>query len=148
MKNFPFHTVSSSAEYRTNAPPLSYFHLTIFSAPDSQILFFGHSWRRYISILLSATEKTIVNKSTKVLRALGWGGYDETGAQSQFLRQVDLQFDSAENETCRCPAYYHLFTKVGEKRQDTCRGDSGMLKEKLKKMKENNFLLYRGSPHH
>ena len=87
---------------------------------------------KIFSIRLLATEDTVVNKSTKVLRALGWGAYDETGAQSQFLRQVDLLFHSAPNATCRCPAFYELFTKVGEKRQDTCAGDSGKWEEKQK----------------
>ena len=82
-------------------------------------------WRRYFSILLSATNSTIINESTKVLRALGWGGYDETGKQSQFLKQVDLRFHFAPDVTCRCPAYYELRTMVGEERQDTCKGDSG-----------------------
>ena len=71
----------------------------------------------------AATESTVVDKSTQVLRALGWGAYDETGEQSQFLRQVDLRFHSAAS--CRCPAFYELFTKVGERGQDTCGGDSG-----------------------
>ena len=119
--------------------------MTIFFARASPFFFFGHSWRRYFSILLSATESTVVNKSTKVLRALGWGGYDETGAQSQYLRQVDLQFDSAENETCRCPAYYHLFTMVGEERQGTCRGDSGKCIEKLES-RIDFFPLAQGVP--
>ena len=88
-------------------------------------------WRRYFSILLSATNSTIVNESTKVLRALGWGGFDETGKQSKFLRQVDLRFHSAENASCECPRYYELFTEVGEDRQDTCRGDSGEWEERL-----------------
>ena len=86
---------------------------------------------RYFSLLPSATKSTIVNASTKVLRALGWGAYDETGYQSQFLRQVDLHFHSAPDASCRCPAYYELRTKVGEKRQDTCRGDSGEWEERL-----------------
>ena len=38
-------------------------------------------------MLPSANESTVVNNSTKVLRALGWGAYDQSGAQSQFLRQ-------------------------------------------------------------
>ena len=81
----------------------------------------------FFNILLSATKSTIVNESTKVLRALGWGGYDETGAQSRYLRQVDLRFYSAPDVTCKCPAYYELRTKVGEEGQDTCKGDSGEL---------------------
>ena len=75
----------------------------------------------------AATESTVVDKSTKVLRALGWGAYDETGEQSQFLRQVDLRFHSAAS--CRCPAFYELRTMVGEERQDTCKGDSGKFEE-------------------
>ena len=71
-----------------------------------------------------ATESTIVNKNT-VLRALGWGAYDETGAQSRFLRQVDLRFNMTYQKDCRCSSYYELFTMVGANGQDTCSGDSG-----------------------
>lgn len=69
-----------------------------------------------------ANRTTIVNKRS-VLRALGWGGYDETGAQSRYLRQVDLRLHSVPD--CSCPALYDLFTMVGERGQDTCKGDSG-----------------------
>ena len=75
-----------------------------------------------ISPIPMANESTIVNK-TSLLRALGWGAYDKTGAQSRFLRQVDLRFNSTDD--CRCPAYYKLYTNVGPTGQDTCKGDSG-----------------------
>ena len=71
-----------------------------------------------------ANESTIVNKNT-VLRALGWGAYDETGAQSRFLRQVDLRFNMTYQKDCKCSSYYELFTMVGTKGQDPCSGDSG-----------------------
>ena len=69
-----------------------------------------------------ANESTIVNKNS-LLRALGWGAYDNTREQSRFLRQVDLRFNSTDD--CRCPAYYKLYTNVGPTGQDTCKGDSG-----------------------
>ena len=77
-----------------------------------------------ISPIPMANESTIVNKNS-LLRALGWGAYDKTGAQSRFLRQVDLRFNSTEDRDCRCPAYYKLYTNVGPTGQDTCKGDSG-----------------------
>ena len=76
-----------------------------------------------ITPLKMATNSTIVNKSS-LLRSLGWGQYDETGQQSQFLKQVDLEFSSAY-PNCTCPSFYLLRTMVGEERQDTCKGDSG-----------------------
>ena len=76
----------------------------------------------HISPIPLANESTIVNKNS-LLRALGWGAYDKTGAQSRFLRQVDLRFNSTDD--CRCPAYYKLYTNVGPTGQDTCKGDSG-----------------------
>ena len=69
-----------------------------------------------------ADKSTILQKNS-LLRALGWGATGKTEEQSQFLRQVDLLFHSADE--CRCPSYYELKTMVGEERQDTCRGDSG-----------------------
>ena len=78
----------------------------------------------HISPIPLANESTIVNKNT-VLRALGWGAYDETGAQSQFLRQVDLRFNKTYEKDCKCLSYYELFTMVGSNGQDTCSGDSG-----------------------
>ena len=77
-----------------------------------------------ISPIPMANETTIVNKNS-LLRALGWGAYDNSGAQSRFLRQVDLRFNSTEERNCRCPAYYELRTMVGTTGQDTCKGDSG-----------------------
>ena len=78
-----------------------------------------------ISPIPLATESTIVNKNS-VLRALGWGAYDNTGAQSRYLMQVDLRFNSTYEKNCNCLPYYQLRTTVGATGQDTCKGDSGV----------------------
>ena len=54
---------------------------------------------------------------------LGWGAIDETGEQSQFLRQVDLGFNQTTD--CDCKYRYILETNVGQNNEDTCSGDSG-----------------------
>ena len=71
-----------------------------------------------------ATESTVLNQRS-VLRSLGWGAYDGTCKQSQYLRQVDLRFHSAAAVSCSCPEYYELRTKVGEIGQDAYLGDTG-----------------------
>ena len=71
-----------------------------------------------------ATVNTTVTRSS-VLRAIGWGA-DKTGKQSRYMKQVNLRFHSAP--VCKCPSYYELFTMVGVDGQDTCKGDSGEIK--------------------
>ena len=54
---------------------------------------------------------------------LGWGATDNTGEQSQFLKQVDLGFNSTTD--CDCNDRFILETNVGQNKEDACSGDSG-----------------------
>ena len=53
----------------------------------------------------------------------GWGAFDKTGQQSQYLRRVELSLNKTKD--CVCKAFYFLETNVGLDNQDTCGGDSG-----------------------
>ena len=55
---------------------------------------------------------------------LGWGTFDDTGEQSQFPRQVQLEFNQ-KNDCPDCNARFILETKVGQNKEDACSGDSG-----------------------
>ena len=65
---------------------------------------------------------TVITKQS-LLRVLGWGARDASGAQSRYLQQVDLRLHSIQN--CTCSGLYELRTMVGEDGQDACEGDSG-----------------------
>ena len=54
---------------------------------------------------------------------LGWGATDDTGEQSQFLRQVDVGFNQTTD--CDCKDQFILETNVGQNNEDACSGDSG-----------------------
>ena len=55
---------------------------------------------------------------------LGWGIFDDTGEQSQFPRQVQLEFHN-KTDCLDCKERLILETNVGENNEDTCKGDSG-----------------------
>ena len=55
---------------------------------------------------------------------LGWGAIDDTGEQSQFPRQVQLEFNK-KNDCTDCKERLILKTNVGENNEDACKGDSG-----------------------
>ena len=69
-----------------------------------------------------ATVDTVITNET-FARALGWGATDQTGAQSRYLRQIDLR--PVKPVDCTCPDFYKLETEVGPDGEDPCTGDSG-----------------------
>ena len=86
------------------------------------------------------------------LRALGFGSYDATGRPSTFLREVNLELHKVRGQigqkVCRldtiyficylsvkvttdcttCLDFYRFETKVGPDGEDTCAGDSGLIR--------------------
>ena len=65
----------------------------------------------------------LVTIKLPLITLLGWGATDNTGEQSQFLRQVDLGFNQTTD--CDCKYRFILETNVGQDNEDTCSGDSG-----------------------